>query len=261
MERIRSCFETLASQGSKPLIVYGVACDPDCEKTLEFFKVIMKYADMLEVGMPFSDPLADGPTIQKAHLRALNAGANTKRVLEIVEKLRKLNNEIPILLMGYYNPILAYGEDDFIRDSKSVGADGFIVPDLPPEEGEEFSRKAKSLKLSPVFLCAPTSTEERIRKIGKVTGELIYYVSVTGITGERDTLAFKEIQEHIYKIKEITGKRTVVGFGISRGSHIRSMYEVPDGFVVGSAVVKFFEREDITGLENLLKELKEAVKK
>jgi tryptophan synthase alpha chain len=260
MERIKNCFESLEAKGEKPLIVYATACDPDCSKSVDIFKLLLEYADMLEVGMPFSDPLADGPTIQKAHERALSAGANTQKVFELVEKLREFEREKPILLMGYYNPIFIYGEEKFIRDAKAVGVDGFIVPDLPPEEGEDFARKVKSLKLSPVFLAAPTSTDERVKKIGKVTGEFIYYVSVTGITGEREKLAYKEIEMDIRRIKEITGKRTVVGFGISRGEHIKEMYNTPDGFVVGSAVVRRIEKGDMNSLRTLLKELKEATK-
>jgi len=260
MERIEKCFNSLKGKGEKPLIVYATACDPDCSKSLEIFKTILKYADMLEIGMPFSDPLADGPTIQKAHERALSAGATTAKVLKLVESLREYEKNKPILLMGYYNPIFIYGEEKFIRDAKAVGVDGFIVPDLPPEEGGEFSRKAKSLKLSPVFLAAPTSTDERIIKIGKASGSFIYYVSVTGITGERDTLAYSEIEKEIERVKRLTGKRVVVGFGISKPEHIRRMYNSPDGFVVGSAVVKRIEKNDIKNLESLLKELKEATK-
>ncbi len=260
MERIRNCFEKLSSRGEKPLIVYATACDPDCRRSLDVFKLILEYADMVEVGMPFSDPLADGPTIQKAHERALAAGANTRKVLELVEKLREFAPQKPIILMGYYNPIFVYGEERFIRDSASAGVDGFIVPDLPPEEGEDFSRKVKSMKLSPVFLAAPTSTDERVKKIGEVTGEFIYYVSVTGITGERDSLAFKEVEKDIQRIKRISGKRTVVGFGISKPEHIKQMYNSPDGFVVGSAVVRRVENWDIEELKELLKGLKAATK-
>jgi len=260
MERIVKSFEELAKKGEKPLIVYATACDPNCTRSLDYFKLILEYADMVEVGMPFSDPLADGPTIQKAHERALASGANTCKVLELVSLLREFTPEKPILLMGYYNPIFVYGEDRFIRDAKACGVDGFIVPDLPPEEGRDFSRKVKSLKLSPVFLAAPTSTDKRVKKIGEVTGEFIYYVSVTGITGERDKLAYEEIERDIRRIKDITGKRTVVGFGISRGEHIKEMYNTPDGFVVGSAVVRRIEMGDMEGLETLLRDLKEATK-
>ncbi len=259
MERIRKTFEEAEERGEKPLIVYATACDPDCKKSLDVFKVILEYADIVEVGMPFSDPLADGPTIQKAHERALSSGANTCKVLELVSKLRDFS-EKPIVLMGYYNPIFVYGEDRFIRDSKSVGVDGFIIPDLPPEEGLDFSRKVKSIKLSPIFLAAPTSTDDRLKLIGEVTGEFIYFVSVTGITGERDELAYREIEKNIKRIKEITGKRTVVGFGISKPQHIKQMYNTPDGFVVGSAVVKRIENWDIEGLKELLSSLKAATK-
>ena len=260
MERIENCFKSLSQKGEKPLIAYATACDPNCQKSLDIFKLILEYTDMVEVGMPFSDPLADGPTIQKAHERALSSGANTEKVLELIDKLRGEFKEKPIILMGYYNPIFTYGEDKFIRDAKSAGVDGFIVPDLPPEEGMEFARKVKSLKLSPVFLAAPTSTDERIKMIGEASGSFIYYVSVTGITGEREQLAFKEIEHDIERIKKITGKRTVVGFGISKPEHIKEMYNTPDGFVVGSALVKRIENNDMKGLEKLLKSLKTATK-
>ncbi len=260
MERIEKTFTGLKERGEKPLIVYATACDPDCRESVDYFKLILEYADMVEVGMPFSDPLADGPTIQKAHERALRAGANTCRVLELVSELREFAPEKPIILMGYYNPIFVYGEDKFIRDAKSAGVDGFIVPDLPPEEGEDFSRKVKSLKLSPVFLAAPTSTDERLKKIGQLSGEFIYYVSVTGITGEREELAYSQIEGDIERIKRVTGKRAVVGFGISKPEHIRKMYNNPDGFVVGSAVVRRIEKRDKEGLKELLKTLKDATK-
>ncbi len=259
MERIARTFEELERRGEKPLIVYATACDPDCKRSLDLFRLILEYADMVEVGMPFSDPLADGPTIQKAHERALSAGANTCKVLELVSKLREFTDK-PIILMGYYNPIFVYGEERFIRDAKSAGADGFIVPDLPPEEGMDFSRKVKSLKLSPVFLAAPTSTDERLKLIREATGEFIYYVSVTGITGEREELAYREIEKDIERVKRITGKRTVVGFGISRPEHIKQMYNSPDGFVVGSAVVKRIETWHLEELRELLASLKSATK-
>lgn len=259
MERIERTFRELEERGEKPLIVYATACDPNCEKSLDVFKLILEYADMVEVGMPFSDPLADGPTIQKAHERALSAGANTCRVLELVSRIRSFSDK-PIVLMGYYNPIFTYGEEKFIRDAKSAGADGFIVPDLPPEEGMDFARKVKSMKLSPVFLAAPTSTDERLKLIEEVTGEFIYYVSVTGITGEREELAYAEIERDIERVKRVTGKRTVVGFGISKPEHIRQMYNSPDGFVVGSAVVKRVESWNLSELRELLSGLKEATK-
>lgn len=255
MERIEKAFE-----GKKPLIIYATACDPDFNTSLEFFRIILKYADIVEVGMPFSDPLADGPTIQKAHERALKSGANTRKVLELVSILREEFPDKGILLMGYYNPIFVYGEEKFVEDAFRAGADGFIVPDLPPEEGKSFSDFAKSKGLSPVFLAAPTSTDERLKLIAEVTGDFIYYVSLTGTTGAREELDFDAINEDIKRVKTVTGKKVVVGFGISRKRHIISLYEVADGFVVGSAVVKKIETMDKFGLEELLKELKNGIK-
>ncbi len=260
MNRIKETFEELGRKGEKPFIVYSTACDPNCKDSLKAFKLILKYADIVEVGMPFSDPLADGPTIQKAHERALFAGADTEKVLELVSNLRKEFPKKAIILMGYYNPMYAYGMKKFIEDAKKAGADGFIVPDLPPEEGKNFSKTAKSKGLSPIFLAAPTSNSERLKKIGRSSGDLIYYVSVTGITGEREDLAYEKIGSDIRKIKDITNKKVVVGFGISRPEHIKRMYNLADGFVVGSAVVKYVGRSDFKNLEILLKKLKEATR-
>ncbi|OMH40668.1 tryptophan synthase subunit alpha [Desulfurobacterium indicum] len=251
MGRIEKAFEE-----KKPLIIYATACDPDFNTSLEFFRIILKYADIVEVGMPFSDPLADGPTIQKAHERALKSGANTRKVLELVSVLRKEFPDKGILLMGYYNPIFVYGEEKFVEDAFHAGSDGFIVPDLPPEEGKSFSDLAKSKGLSPIFLAAPTSTDERLKLIAEVTGDFIYYVSLTGTTGAREELDFDAINEDIRRVKTVTGRKVVVGFGISKKRHIINLYEAADGFVVGSAVVKNIEAMDKFGLEELLKELK-----
>jgi len=260
MERVESLFRALESKGEKPLIIYATGCDPDFETSLNYFRLILKYADMVEVGIPFSDPLADGPTIQKAHERALKAGATVSKILKLVSVLREEFPEKVILLMGYYNPIFVYGEDRFIEDSKKAGVDGFIVPDLPPEEGMEFSEKVKESGLEPIFLAAPTSTDDRLQLIGKGSGSFIYYVSLTGTTGVREELQYERILKDVERVKSITGKKVVVGFGISKKEHIFKLYRAPDGFVVGSAVVNKIENGDFKGLENLLSELKNAIK-
>ncbi|WP_022847209.1 MULTISPECIES: tryptophan synthase subunit alpha [unclassified Desulfurobacterium] len=255
MKRIEKAFK-----GKKPLIIYATACDPDFDTSLEFFRIILKYADVVEVGMPFSDPLADGPTIQKAHERALKSGANTEKVFELVSVLREEFPDKGILLMGYYNPVFVYGEEKFIDDAAAAGADGFIVPDLPPEEGKNFSEYAKRKGLSPVFLAAPTSTDDRLKLIAEVSGDFIYYVSLTGTTGARDELDYPSIKADIERVKKVTEKKVVVGFGISKKKHIISLYGAADGFVVGSAVVKKIEQLDRLGLEELLRELKNGIK-
>ncbi|SNR72612.1 tryptophan synthase subunit alpha [Desulfurobacterium atlanticum] len=260
MERIKSLFGKLEEKGEKPLIIYATGCDPDFETSLNYFRLIFKYADIVEIGIPFSDPLADGPTIQKAHERALKSGATLKKIIEIASILRNEFPEKGIVLMGYYNPIFVYGEDKFIKDSKEAGVDGFIVPDLPPEEGMEFSKKAKKEGLEPVFLAAPTSTDERLKLIGEASGNFIYYVSLTGTTGMREELQYERICRDIERVKSVTGKKVVVGFGISRKEHIFKLYKSSDGFVVGSAVVNRIENEDLKGLESLLFELKNAIK-
>ncbi len=260
MERVKSLFGKLETKGEKPLIIYAAGCDPDFETSLEYFRIILKYADMVEIGIPFSDPLADGPTIQKAHERALKSGASIKEILRLTSILRE---EFPgkiIILMGYYNPIFVYGEEKFILDSKNVGVDGFIIPDLPPEEGASFSEKAKKAGLEPVFLAAPTSTDNRLSLIGKVSGNFIYYVSLTGTTGVREDLQYEKILKDIERVKKLTRKKVVVGFGISRKEHILNLSLKADGFVIGSAVVKKIEKNDKEGLVKLLSELKNAIK-
>ncbi|WP_457567612.1 tryptophan synthase subunit alpha [Desulfurobacterium sp.] len=255
MGRIEKSFKE-----KKPLIIYATACDPDFDASLEFFRIILRHADIVEVGMPFSDPLADGPTIQKAHERALKSGATTEKVFELVSVLRDEFPDKGLILMGYYNPVFVYGEKRFIEDAASAGVDGFIIPDLPPEEGKAFSGYAKDRGLSPIFLAAPTSTDDRLKLIAEVSGDFIYYVSLTGTTGVREELDYRSIKEDILRVRRISGKKVVVGFGISRKKHIISLYDAADGFVVGSAVVRKIEQGDASGLEELLMELKSGIK-
>ncbi len=252
MERIKQLFKR------KPLIVYATAFDPNFQESLSNFRLILKFADAVEIGMPFSDPLADGPTIQKAHVRALSAGASTEGVLELVSDLRQDVKDKPIILMGYYNPIFVYGEKKFLKDAKDAGADGIIIPDLPPEEGENLSKIAKDVGIDPVFLAAPTSTDDRLRLIGRVSGSFIYYVSLTGTTGAREELDYRRINLDIERVRNATFKKVIVGFGISKKKHILNLPSA-DGYVVGSAVVKKIEAADKEGLEKLLSELREAV--
>lgn len=193
--------------------------------------------DGFEIGIPFSDPLADGPTIQAATQVALEQGITTRRCLQAVRDLRARGVQQPMLLMGYLNPILAYGIEDFVADAKAAGADGLIVPDLPPDEAELLSATCAREGLALVFLLAPTSTPDRITLVAQQATGFVYLVSVVGITGARTTMP-PELTEFIARVRAQTTKPLVLGFGISQPEHARQVSELMDGFIVGSALVR-----------------------
>jgi len=193
-------------------------------------------ADIVELGVPFSDPLADGPTIQKAAQRALSNGVTLKTVMDLVEEIRG-NSQIPIVLMTYYNLVFKYGEERFVKDASAAGVDGLIVPDLPPDEADNLMRCSRRTGFDTVFLIAPTSTEERIRKVSKASGGFIYYVSITGITGSKLALD-SSIESHIAKIRSESHKPIAVGFGISTPEEAADVSRFADGVIVGSSIVK-----------------------
>ena len=193
-------------------------------------------ADVIELGIPFSDPLADGPVIQRATQVALQNGMTVGRCLQSVGAARASGVTIPLVLMGYYNPILRYGVERFAREAKDAGADGLIVPDLPPEEAADMKRACEANSLALVFLVAPTSTDKRLRKIADATQGLSYLVSLTGVTGVRDALPL-EFEEFVARVRAVTDKPLCVGFGISSGEGARRVAAVADGVIVGSALV------------------------
>lgn len=182
MNRIEKVFKKLKSQNKKAFIPYIMAGDPSLEKTKEIVLMFEECgADIVELGVPFTDPLADGHTIQRAAERALKNGVTLKKVVALVKNLRQ-KTKIPLVLMTYYNPVFKYGEERFIADAKDAGVDGAIIPDLPPDEAGGFTRRAKKASIASIFLLAPTSTDERIKKIASASTGFIYYVSITGIT-------------------------------------------------------------------------------
>jgi len=193
--------------------------------------------DSFEIGIPFSDPLADGPTIQAATQLALENGITVKLCLEAVRELRSRGVHQPMLLMGYLNPLLAYGLESFVRDAKAAGADGFIIPDLPPEEADSFAALCAESGLALIFFLAPTSTEDRIRLVAERAAGFIYVVSLTGVTGARTDLP-SGLTEFIARVRSKTSKPLVLGFGISTPEHARLMNGLVDGFIVGSALVR-----------------------
>jgi len=222
--------------------------DPDLETTRELILAVAEAgADLIEVGIPFSDPLADGPIIQRASSRSLERGTTPNALLETVAKVSRRIN-VPVVLLSYWNPILQYGNGRlkridptrFVRDAKRCGACGVIVPDLPPEEGQAFRRIAEQAGIATVFLAAPTSPPQRLRQIAQASSGFIYYVSVTGTTGVRERLP-REWLHGVRQLKLITTTPICVGFGISTPSQAETIARVADGVIVGSALLRAME--------------------
>ncbi len=237
MSRIGRTFVKLREKNGKAFIPYIMAGDPDVNRTRELVKILEDSgADIIELGVPFSDPLADGPTIQKAAQRALGGGMTLSGVIGLVADLRQVT-QIPIILMTYYNPVFKYGEEKFVRDASSAGVDGMIVPDLPPEEAVTMRKCAKKEDFDTIFLLAPTSTEERIRTVSRASTGFIYYVSITGITGSKLSMDVS-IESHISRIRQESGTPVAVGFGISTPEEASAVSRFADGVIVGSAIVK-----------------------
>lgn len=209
---------------------------PDLETSINVIEALAKNgADLIEVGLSFSDPLADGPVIQQATQIALEKGITVRKSLEAVKELRKRGVDIPLILMGYYNPMLAYGLDEFVRDAVEAGADGFIIPDLPMEEAEEFTSVAGDLPL--IQMLAPTSPDERMEAIARNAKGFIYLVSVTGVTGERREIS-NDLGELINRVRAHTSAPVCVGFGIGTPEQAKEVGKMADGVIVGTACVR-----------------------
>lgn len=264
MSRISRGFENARARGEKALITYIMAGDPSIEKTKDLVFVLEEGgADIIELGVPFSDPLADGPVIQRASERALASGTTLDMVLSLVGDVRK-RSDIPIILMTYYNIIFRYGEERFVKDAASQGVDGFIIPDLPPEEGENLIHLSRAGGLDAVFLLAPTSTEDRISLVSKRSTGFIYYVSLTGVTGIREGIS-EAVGPMVQKIKMHTSKPVAVGFGISTPSQASDIAEYADGVVIGSAIVRIVEdkaesRDLLPSVSNFARKIKEGIR-
>lgn len=257
MNRIEKKFKKLKAQNRKAFIPYIMAGDPSIDATRERVLMIEGCgADIIELGVPFTDPLADGPTIQRAHERALAQKVTLRKVLHLVEEIRR-GTKIPLILMTYYNPVFKYGIEAFIKEAVRAGVDGVIVPDLIPDEAGDFISLAKRHRLDTIFLLAPTSTEDRIKKVSSASTGFIYYVSITGITGARLT-AGESMKGTLEKIKAATKKPVAIGFGISTPEEAGAVSGLADGVIVGSAIVKKFH-EQPEEAENFIKSLREAI--
>ncbi len=221
-------------------MAFFTAGDPDLSASKEIFSVIEKSgADIIEIGVPFSDPLADGPVIQASAHRSLQNGTTLKKIIALVKDIRS-QSQLPIVLMSSFNPIFVYGQKEFVEDAVNAGVDGVILPDLPPEEAEEFLGFANEKKLDMIFLLAPTSTPDRIQMIGEVSKGFIYYVSLTGTTGTKEALA-KNLKEKVSAIKSKVKLPVLVGFGISGPEQAKEAGQCSDGVIIGSAIVKLIE--------------------
>jgi tryptophan synthase alpha chain len=235
--RIDRVFKRLKARGEKALIPFITAGDPDLATTRELaLEMATRGADLLELGIPFSDPLADGPTIQAASCRAVKGGVHLEEVLRLAGDLRPAT-DIPLILMGYYNPILQYGLARTAQEAAAFGVDGFIIPDLPPEEAGPWRQAAAQAGVAAIFLAAPTSGEGRIRTLGRLTRGFLYYVSVTGITGARTALP-PDLVAALRQVRALVKCPLAVGFGISTPDQVRQLAPYVDGVVVGSAIVQ-----------------------
>ncbi len=235
--RIDRRFAALKKEGRPALVTFVTAGDPDHDTSLAIIKALPKAgADIIEVGMPFSDPMADGPAIQASGQRALKSGQTLKRTLAMVEQFRATDPDTPIILMGYYNPIYSYGNERFLNDAKGVGVDGLIIVDLPPEADDELCLPALKIGLNFIRLATPTTDDRRLPAVLKNTSGFVYYVSILGITGMASPDASK-VAKAVERIKRHTTLPVAVGFGVKTAAQARAIGRAADGVVVGSAIV------------------------
>jgi len=236
--RIEETFARLKAQGRTAFVAFVTIGYPEIDSTPGLVKALIEGgADLIELGIPFSDPLAEGPTIQASTFRALENGVTTDTCLDTVRKLRADGVTAPFILMGYYNPILAYGVERFARDAAEAGADGLIALDLPPEESGPLHEACVSSGLRVIYLLAPTSTDERIRAVAERASGFVYCVSLTGVTGARASLP-PGLAAFVARVRAATPKPLAVGFGIGSGEQAQAVAQLADGVIVGSALVK-----------------------
>lgn len=242
MSRIKTTFERLAGEGRKALIPFITAGDPDAALTLPLMHTLVEAgADVIELGVPFSDPMADGPTIQRASERALAKGMSLRKVLELVVAFRSTDAKTPVVLMGYANPIEAMGLEKFAAAAAVAGVDGVLVVDYPPEEAVNFGVAMKAQGMDPIFLLAPTSTAARIAQVAEIASGYVYYVSLAGVTGS-GALNVEAVAERLPLIREKTGLPVGVGFGIRDAATASRIAQIADAVVVGSRIIEEIEK-------------------
>ncbi len=241
MTRIEKRFKELSESGKTALVAYVTAGDPSLETTKRIVVELERAGvDIVELGVPFSDPMADGPTIQLASERALSRGTNLHKILHIVKQIRN-ETQIPILLFGYYNPFFKYGLEKFAASAREVGVDGVLVVDLPPDESHEFKVHLDKNGLNTIFLLAPNSTDERIELVSQKATGFVYLVSVTGVTGVRPDLEYS-LKDLTDKIKKKTNLPVGIGFGVSSPKQAKEISSYADAVIVGSALIKIIEK-------------------
>ncbi|MCZ6674155.1 MAG: tryptophan synthase subunit alpha [Verrucomicrobia bacterium] len=265
MDRIAAEFERARDEKRKTFIAYVCAGDPDYETSLEACKVLLESGiHILELGVPFSDPLADGWTNQCAAKRALDNGFTKADVFRLVRETRKINQEVPIVFYAYFNQIFSQGIEAYLKEAFDAGVDAILALDLPPTEAEAYLASCEQVGMKTVFIIAPTTRENRIAEIAAASSGFVYYVSREGVTGVRDSLE-SNLPEKVRIIKDNTDKPVVVGFGISQQSQVREVSKIADGVVVGSAIVNVIadhlddKEAMLSGLRNCVKELSEGV--
>jgi tryptophan synthase alpha chain len=259
MSRLIQCLAALKQSNTKALVTFITAGDPDLTTTEEMIHLLEESgADIIELGVPFSDPMADGPTIQLSSERALSSGTTLTAILQTVRNVRKSTN-IPIILMGYLNPIHAYGYERFSLDAVNAGVDGVLLVDMPPEEAEDFLRTANIHGLNVIFLLTPTSDASRIDTVNKLGRGFIYYVTVTGVTGARQDIS-ESLASELSKIRNKVTLPIMAGFGISTPEQAANVASLADGVVVGSAIVKLFQQHSGIQLRHELKSFVSALK-
>jgi tryptophan synthase alpha chain len=263
MSRIQGRFESLAKAKRKALIPYITAGDPHPSLTVPLMRALVEAgADILELGVPFSDPMADGPVIQRAGERALKHGVGLVDVLRMVTEFRRAESATPVVLMGYANPIEAMGVENFIGAAKIAGVDGVIVVDYPPEECKEFAALAKKNDIDPIFLLAPTSTHERIEEVARNGSGYLYYVSLRGVTGAAN-IDLSDVARHIPRIRAATQLPIGVGFGIRDAESAKRVAQTADAVVIGSRIVQEIEagapEQAVARVKSFLRPIREAL--
>ncbi len=243
MSRIEKKFNELKNEKRKALVTFISSCDPNFQSSQKIINSLPSFgADLIELGLPFSDPMADGPTIQKSSQRAIESGFNIKKTFKLVQNFRKINQTVPIILMGYFNTIFQYGLSNFFQDSNSFGVDGIIIVDLPPEEEHLIQNFVLKNNLSIIRLLTPTTSEKRLKKILKNARGFLYYVSIMGITGTKKP-SIQSVKKSVNIIKKNTNLPVVVGFGVNSRKQISSISKFAEGSVVGSSIIKIIEED------------------
>lgn len=262
MSRIEKTFKKLKANQKKALNIFVTAGYPDKQRSLQILKSLpASGADLIELGIPFTDPMADGPTIQNSSLQALENGMSLRGTLDMLIDFRKSNNETPVILMGYFNPIYKYGCEKFSRDAKDAGADGLIIVDLPPEEDKELRLPAEQAGLNLIRLITPTTIGERLDTVIENASGFLYYVSIAGVTGTKSA-NIEEVGAHIQNIKTKTNLPIAIGFGIKTPQDAANMSKIADAVVVGSAIVENIDtNQSVSDITTPLKQQINALKK